>query len=327
MKQIRPLGPTTYRRHLIHGEDRVWTETNCYVDVLVELLHGLGYEPMAALPFTLTIDFEGDQWTFFKFPPGDLLTLYGLDIQELNVWRPLVLHIEQQVGAGRPVLVELDSYFLPDTAGTAYRLAHVKTTVAVNAIDVEGRQLGYFHNQSYHQLQGQDFSDVFQLEGLVHERMLPPYIEYVKLREEYPRLEEHDLRDASLALLQHHLKLIPKRNPFRTFKEKFSQDLEWLIAADLEAFHTYSFATLRQYGACFELAETYLRWLTGQGVAGLDVPVEAFNQIAQTAKTFQFQLARSMARRRPLDLALLDAMAGHWDQAMSELTTRRVAHK
>ena len=28
---------------------------------------------MAALPFTLTVDLEGDQWTFFKFPLADLL--------------------------------------------------------------------------------------------------------------------------------------------------------------------------------------------------------------------------------------------------------------
>ena len=70
---IRELDPETYQRHLIHGEDRVWAETNCYVDVLIELLHGLGFEPIAALPFTFRIDFEGDQWTFFKFPHVDVL--------------------------------------------------------------------------------------------------------------------------------------------------------------------------------------------------------------------------------------------------------------
>jgi len=91
------------------------------------------------------------------------------------------------------------------------------------------------------------------------------------------------------------------------------------MQADLEAFHTYSFATLRQYGACFELSETYLRWLEQHGVDGLATPIEAFSQISQTAKTFQFQLARAMTRRRPLDLAALDTMAEHWDNAMSQL--------
>lgn len=317
--QIASLNPASYQRHAIHGENRVWTETNCYVDVVVELLHGLGCEPMAALPFTLGIDFEGDQWTFFKYPSADLWALYGWDIQELNVWRPLVGHIEEQVGAGRPILVELDSYFLPDTAGTAYQLAHVKTTVAVNEIDVEQQRLGYFHGQGYYALEGQDFRDIFQLDGLVHLRMLPPYIEYIKTRPDHPPLAGRELLDASLGLLAGHLKLIPDHNPFLIFKEKFGRDLEWLIQADLETFHAYSFATLRQYGACFELSETYLRWLEGQGVAGLTGAIEAFNQISQNAKSFQFQLARSMARKRPLDLTPLDAMADHWAQAMAGL--------
>ena len=151
MKQVKALRTASYERHLIHGAERTWAETNCYVDVLVELLHGLGYEPAAALPFTLGIDFEGDQWSFFKFPHEDLFALYGMEIQEFNPWRSLAQHVETQVGLGRPVLVEMDSFFLPDTAGTAYKLAHVKSTIAVNAIDIEQRYLGYFHCQSYYE--------------------------------------------------------------------------------------------------------------------------------------------------------------------------------
>ncbi|HSN21129.1 MAG TPA: DUF1839 family protein, partial [Usitatibacter sp.] len=144
--QVAPLDPSTYRRHALHGEERIWPETNCYTDLLIELAHGLGFEPLAMLAFTLAVDFEGDQWTFFKPPAADLHELYGFDLQELSVWRPLVEHVAEQVHAGRPVLVELDSWFLPDTAGTAYRLAHVKTTVGVNEIDIGARRLGYFHN-------------------------------------------------------------------------------------------------------------------------------------------------------------------------------------
>src|SRR5437660_1635615 len=179
-KQILPLDSTTYQRHLIHGSDRNWVETNCYVDVWIELLHAWGFEPIAALPFTLAIDFEGDQWTFFKFPLGDLYQLYGLDIQELAIWRPLVRHVEEQVGRGRPVLVELDSYHLPDTAGTAYRREHVKSTVAVTAIDVAAQRLGYFHNQGYYHLEGEDFANVFRLHGPKDATVLPPYVEFVK---------------------------------------------------------------------------------------------------------------------------------------------------
>jgi hypothetical protein len=322
LKRIAPLDPKTYQRHLIHGQNRAWAETNCYTDVVIELLHGLGHEPIAALPFTLTIDFEGDQWTFFKFPQVDLFELYGFDIQELAVWRPLGEHIAEQVGAGRPVLVELDSYFLPDTAGTAYKLAHVKSTVAVNEIDIGARHMGYFHNQSYYALDGVDFADALQIDGPVHERMLPPYIEYIKPRAGFTAPTGSALVDVSLGILKKHLARIPRENPFTRFKERFSADLGWLLDADIDQFHAYSFATLRQYGACYELSETYLRWLAEQGVDKLDTATNAYQQISQTAKAFQFQLARSMARKKPLDVAPLDAMGAQWDLAVTHLQDR-----
>jgi hypothetical protein len=302
-----------YRRHRIHGEDRTWAETNCYTDLLIELAHSLGHEPIAMLPFTLAIDFEGDQWTFFKPALSDLAALYGLDIQELAIWRPVIEHVEEQVHAGRPVLVELDSFFLPDTAGTAYKLAHQKTTVGVDDIDVAAARMGYFHNQGYYAVEGEDFRRIFDITGL------PPYAEFVKT---VPGFLAPDLVETSLGLLRGHLARAPRDNPFTRFKARFARDLEQLLAADLDHFHKYSFATLRQYGACFELAETYLRWLGEKGIAGLEVSCGAFQQISQTAKAFQFQLARSMARKKPLDLAPLDAMAAQWDVGMTLLRSR-----
>ena len=319
MKQVKALNPARYERHLIHGAERTWAETNCYVDVLVELLHGLDYEPAAALPFTLGIDFEGDQWSFFKFPHEDLFALYGMEIQEFNPWRSLAQHVETQVGLGRPVLVEMDSFFLPDTAGTAYKLAHVKSTIAVNAIDIEQRYLGYFHGQSYYELTGQDFIDIFQLGGLVHERMLPPYLEYVKLRNLHEVPRGKALVDASLVLLRKHLQLIPRDNPFVRFKDAFARDFDWLLTQEMETFHLYSFATFRQYGACFELVETYLKWLQQQGQQNLDAAIQAFATISNNTKAFQFQLARAMARKRPIDLAPLDEMAAAWQTGISQL--------
>src|SRR5207244_3011831 len=96
----------------------------------------------------------------------------------------------------------------------------------------------------------------------------------------------------------------------------------WLMRADISQFHVYSFATLRQYGACFELAGTYLRWLAAQGIGGLEDAAGPLHEVAETAKAFQFQLARAVARRKPLDLAPLDAMAGHWERGMATLRKR-----
>ena len=300
MKQILPLDPGRYQPHRIHGPNRIWAETNCYVDVWVELLHAWGFDPVAALPFTLALDFEGDQWTFFKFPHEDLYQLFGLDIQELAIWRPLVSHLEEQVTLGRPVLVELDSFYLPDTTGTAYQRDHVKSTVAVIAIDVEEQRLGYFHNQGYHHLSGDDFARVFRLNGAKDPTVLPPYVEFVK-RRNTAALNGDELVQTSLQLLRRQLRRLPEVNPFVRFKQRFEADLGWLATEEMETFHQYSFATLRQFGACFELAATYLHWLQERVGKTLVGPIEAFTNLSTGAKTLQFYLARAISRKKSMD--------------------------
>ncbi|MCH9695844.1 MAG: DUF1839 family protein [Gammaproteobacteria bacterium] len=317
MHSIIDLSPGDYTPHYIHGEGRCWAETNCYMDVLIELIHSLGFDPVAALPVTLSVDFEVDQWTFFKFEHADLLEMYGMEIHELNPWLSLAHHVEEQVNANRPVLVEMDSYFLPDTAGSAYKEAHVKSTIAVNNIDTQSGHMGYFHGQGYYELDGQDFSDIFQVDGLVHDRMLPPYIEIVKLHEVD---DGSTLLDRSVAALRRQLRQMPRTNPFSTFADRFEKDVEWLRSENIEKFHVYSFATLRQYGACFELAETYLTWLRKHGIPNLDESIAAYNQISATAKVFQFKLARALARGKPLDHGPIVDMSGLWQKAVDQLT-------
>ena len=51
-----------------------------------------------------------------------------------------------------------------------------------------------------------------------------------------------------------------------------------------------------------------LAWLAAHGEAGLDGEIRAFGEISDGAKALQFQLARAMSRRKPLDLAQLDVM-------------------
>jgi hypothetical protein len=321
-KRIPGFEPRRYRRHAIHQEGRIWGETNCYVDVWIELLHALGHDPVASLPFTFAIDFEGDQWTFFKCPLRDLYDLYRLDVQELAIWKPLAAHIEEQVARGRPVLVELDSFFLPDTAGTAYRRVHWKSTAAIVEIDVAGRRMGYFHNQGYYEVEGDDFLDVLRLRGEPDPAFLAPYVEFVKVR---PDADELSLLARSLCLLRRHLAAAPADNPFPRFRARLGKDLDWLSKEGLEGFHQYSFATLRQFGACFELAQTYLEWLAARGEAGLDAEIRAFREIAEAAKTFQFHLARATTRGKPADLSPLEAMGESWERGTRSLRSRYAA--
>jgi hypothetical protein len=327
MQAIWPLDPATYRRHPLHRGDRAWTESNCYVDLWIELLHTSGVEPLAALPFTFAVDVEGDQWTFFKFPLADLNTLYGVDVIELQIWRPITAHLEEQLDLGRPALVEVDAFYLPDTAGTSYRAEHVKTTIGIQALDVTGQRAGYFHNEGYYELGGPDFVGVFRLEGrLTDPEYLPPYVEVAKsgvrpgLR---PSLTGRALVGASLELLAAHLARMPVENPFDRYARRFGADLNSLAGAPLEQFHHYAFATLRQCGAAFELGGAYLRWLLANGEHGLDPIAMACDTIATTAKALQFKVARSVTTNRPFDPApMLSTMATAWHETMTALTAR-----
>lgn len=318
MKRILPLDASRYDRHPIHTLERNWIETNCYSDVWIELLHAAGYDPVAALPFTLSVEFEGDQWTFFKYRLPDLMDLYGLDVKELMVWLPLEKQIEEQIEHGRFVLVEVDSFYLPDTAGMSYRIEHTKSTIAVNEIDIANRRMGYFHGQGYFDAVGDDFLHLFHLTGEKNPEILPPYAEFVRKRN-VPAPQGDDLTQASLNLLRRELNIPLDGNPFEKFKQRFEADLSWLTQESLETFHKYSFATLRQFGACYELAATYLKWLKERGVNGLDSPIEDINSLSIGAKTMQFQLARAMNRKKPMDLSPLDGMAIRWKQAADKL--------
>ncbi len=103
---IQGLVPANYPRSVLHAESCVWVEKNCYVDIWIEVIHALGLEPRAILPFVAAVDFEGDQWTFFKPPHGELTDHYGIDVQELNVWSPLLEHALEHLAAGKLIYTD-----------------------------------------------------------------------------------------------------------------------------------------------------------------------------------------------------------------------------
>jgi hypothetical protein len=321
MSAIWALDPGRYRAHPLHQGDRAFPETNCYVDVWIELLHTLDLDPVACLAFTLSTDFEGDQWTFAKPPSGDLVTLYGIDVQELDVYRSLPEQVEQQVARGRPVLVEVDAFHLPDTDGTSYRREHMKTTIAVQAIDVAGRSLGYFHNGGYHAVRdgagARDFAGLFRL-AEQDPAALPPYVELVKL-DRLARVPRRELAARAIWCAKRHLARRAAASPVRRFAERFEADLEGLLDGDLATFHRYAFATLRQLGACAELGAAFARWLEREGVAA-EGAAAALDTVAAGAKALLFKTARAVTARRPFDVApTTAAMATAWDAALDAL--------
>lgn len=316
------LDAAAYRRHMLHAEDRVWVEKNCYVDIWIELLHALGLEPLAVMPFTAAIDFEGDQWTFFKPPHNELADLYGIDVQELNVWRPLLEHAQEHLAAGKLISTEADAYWLPDTSGTDYRRQHTKTTIVLAELDLPGRRLGYFHNAGYFSLDGEDFARTFRLDTAPDPAFMPLFAETVRV-DGVQRRSNDELAALSQALWRRHLKRLPATNPVRRFAKRFESELALLHERGLGFYHAWAFATTRQLGAAFELAALNLRWLAGLGVSGLDEPIGAFELISTGNKAFILKGARAVNSRRPFDgTAMFAEMAQAWESGTRSLLSR-----
>ncbi|HXI59332.1 MAG TPA: DUF1839 family protein [Polyangia bacterium] len=318
---VFPLDPSTYQRHALHAEDRAWVEKNCYIDIWIEVLHAQGLDPVAMLPFTVAVDFEDDQWTFFKPPHTELWDLYGVDVQELTVWQPLIDHAVRQVAAGKMISTEADAFFLPDTKGTDYHAQHTKTTIVIQDIDVPARRLGYFHNAGYYALDGDDFAGLFRLGQPPDPTYMPLFAELIRV-DRVVRLSAGELRVRSSALLARHLARRPVVNPVARFARQFSDDITGLQAAGLARYHAYAFATVRQLGAAFELASLYLRWLAGTSDGPLLEAAVAFQEISGVAKALILKGARAVNAKRATDFGpmLADAAAA-WDRGMGKLTS------
>ena len=304
------LDPGSYAAHRIHSDERTYSETNCYVDCLVEMLHAAGLEPEAMMAGAVAADFELDQWTFFKPTPGDLFRLYGIDLHEVQPYRGFPELIATRLAAGQTVMPEVDSYYLPDVAATSYRTAHVKSTIIAESIDPDARLLRYFHNTGYHELAGEDFDKLFATyEGDGH---LPTYVELIRFEAgAVPSGDE--LKAAARALLKEYLDRRPAENPFVRFSTQLEAALPAMLEGSTEEFHAYAFHNPRMVGASMELLAGHVRWLLGEegekAAAHLD-------DVVGGSKMLLFRLAR----QRAFDVAgVVGPMAEAYDAAVTEL--------
>jgi hypothetical protein len=321
MSRVSALGldPATYKTHALHAEDSVWQEKNCYIDVWIELLHALGLDPLPLLAFTAGIDFVDDQWVFYKPSHADLYALYGIDVQEMNVWRSLSEHAVTHVSKGRIVLTEIDAFFLPDTAGTDYRSQHTKTTIGIESIDLDNHELRYFHNKSYYTLNGDDFLALFRTPA---PGSMPLFAELVRL-ERVQKRAASELVSLSTKLLAQYFRERPRDNPIERFGVQFSQDLQTLTAQGIARYHAYAFATLRQLGSNFELFSWYLRWLGERGELALEPAAAHFKNISDTAQLLILKGARAVNGKKNADFSeQFRSMSQSWEEGMKVLGTR-----
>lgn len=294
----------------LHSGDRIWTETNCYADLIIELLNALGHDPRPAFAAALSAGFDGDQWTFLKPWPDDLRVLYGLDVAEITPWRPLTEHIELALARGELLTIEVDSWWLPDTAGTDYRTAHVKTSIVPLSVDAESARMTYLHNAGVYELSGEDYENILRRPA----DALAPYVEMVRrqstpapLEETLPQVVSSHLQLASLDALSR-------------LAEGVHDELPRIAEHGSGYFHAWSFANLRQCGSTAELAADLCDFIGEQHIAALPASVASdLRTLAETAKRLQFVVARA-ARGRSVSvdepLAQMDEL---WRGAIGRL--------
>ncbi len=317
MSAIAGLDPAYYTPHPLHGEASVWPQTNCYADLWIGVLNALDLDPLPLLSFGLEVDFEGDQWTFVKPSLDDLWTLYGIEVQELNLWDGFASHVQTQVRRGHLPLVEVDSFYLPDSAGTAYQAEHTKTTIGVNVLDLDAGHMEYFHNSGYYALTGADLRAVLRLDEAPGGPHLLPYAEFAKLPR-VRRLPPACLRREALSVARRHLARRPVQNPLAAFRTSLATGPAVPPADPVAHYHKEAFATVRQLGAAFQMAVASVRWLdTGGDLADA---AAAFDGISASAKALLFKMARAANTGRPLQYeALVDTMEADWQAGFDAL--------
>jgi Domain of unknown function (DUF1839) len=312
------LVPGALPRHPLQGEERIWVEKNCYTDLWTVVLHGLQLPPEAMLAPTLAVDFEGDQFTFYKPSHDELRSLYGVRVQELTTWRPLLEHAKEHLAQGRLIATESDSHWLPDTAGTDYRQGHAKTTIALAAVGEAAEVAHYFHNTGFYRLEGEDFRQTFRT--LPSPTWNAPYFAELLILDRMERRPPRTLAEASLPMLAQSLAWGPQRNPVHAFSDRLVNVLPELQTRGLAHYHAWAFATVRQLGSAMELAALYLRWLDTHLGTQHALAADAFERIAQGQKALILKLARAVNSRKPFDVpAALGDMAGDWDRGMAAL--------
>nr|WP_245193018.1 DUF1839 family protein [Kocuria sp. JC486] len=309
------LTPEGFSRHTLHGEESVWSNTNCYLDVWIELLHGLGRRPEPLFAAAVAADTQVEQFEFLKIDHRDLEEVHGIRVGEYDVWTTLVDHVRTQMQAGNLMIVEADAHWLPDTRGVSYGLEHTKTSIVPLHLDVTAQHLVYLHNEGLHELRGEDFDFVLgerRSEGIVP----APYVELVRLDRLVPA-DDSRAREDTMRLLAHHAGRAPDHNPALALMDVLRSRFDWLQGAGMDGYHALCFETTRQLGLVALLAAAAVRF---SQVPELQSAADSWETVSREAKALQFQLARVARGRTSKSLeSTMTTITDQWDDAAATL--------
>lgn len=346
-RHLSALEPDSFQPHRLHTDDPSWANTNCYSDVWIELLSALQLDPLPAMSYALSAQFCGDQWEFLKPRSADVEKLYGLRFGEYLLWKPVIEHLAAQFELGNFTIVEVDSYYLPDTAGTAYRAEHEKTSIIPLQVDVTQASMTYLHNSGLYRLHGEDFEATIGAAAR-HGFVPSPYVDLIDTAG-FQRLDQAELLVAAEEVFASHLQRIadsPQRHPMRHLVGYLESQFGPLAEQGLPYFHRLAFATTRQVGLTAMLAAEFCRWLSAaraeaatteasrpvsgpQPDAGNDPllqAADAFSACSGSAKQLQFKLARIASGRNTNTESVLAALPEHWERGITLVQGSGSAH-
>lgn len=328
------LRADTFTPHPLHRDDRVWTQTNCYLDIWIEIAAALGLPPEPLGVCAYSAGTVPGAWAFLKAQTDDLRDLYGIEVAEINLWRTVEEHVLDHLGAGELLTVESDAYYLPDTDGVSYGTERVKTTIVPVRVDPEARAMTYFHNSGLYALHGQDYDGALALRDLP--TCAPqPYVERVRL--DGLVRDEAEIRRRATALAARHLARRPAGNPVADLCDSVREVAPTLPDRGFAFFHLYSFTATRQLGLTAQAAADATRWLA-DGAADGDDPdrdsqpgldadelrtaADDFDVVSQEMKNLQFALARiTGGRARDLEPTLQRATE-RWGSAIDRVAAQ-----
>ena len=271
-------------------------------------------------------DFEGDHFTFSKFPSEDLNLLYSVRVQELAIYDSLEGHLATQIERGRMPIVEVDGFFLPDTRGTSYRrdAPRRRRSPSTCSIRPARRRRLFSQRRILFPRVATDYDGLLIDAGRRRRRPCYPYADFVKFG---CHDDVGDLRAAARALLCKHVGERPTANPVAAFRSRIGEQAYAIAQKSPECVSRirvqHAAPARRQFRTAGEPSRLARRRHEPLRRRRARVP----SALSSGAKSFQFQLARAIARKRFDGLAAhLDPLVAHYDRALDLVshTDRRV---
>ena len=105
-------------------------------------------------------------------------------------------------------------------------------------------------------LSGDDYRNVLRLGREFSVDVLPPFIEFVR-GDRLAACPPDQLRAVAAELLDVQVARTPAENPVSRFGGRLTDDLPHLLENE-QAYHLYAFATVRQCGAAWDAASSFL---------------------------------------------------------------------